>query len=270
MLCVLGVLQGQLLVRSVNHVRFAEVSYALQRRWLSWRALVPPVVLLVVVERNLGELGDAGADVGIRRHKAHALRVPASWPTAAAVWVLLRLGWVVRTAEYVFDQRPGGLLGLVGRRRLRVLMAEDGLRRAGENRRRDVAVSGSGRKILKGSRARVGLCLLLQWMLRLRLLLLLEVELARGGGELREAMGLGARHLVGEIVFALTRVKCGRDTVGVLQLRRAICRIGAAGSGAVDIDQVWRRWRGLCVITPAGAGVGLKGFAGAEGRVGRG
>ena len=107
-------------------------------------------------------------------------------------------------------------------------------------------------------------------LLLLLLLRVLEVELGRGGGDLGEAVGLGARHLVGEIVVALARVKGSRDTVRVLQLRRDVCRIGTAGSGAVDIDQVWRRWRGLCVITPAGAGVGLKGFAGAEGRVGRG
>ncbi len=87
------------------------------------------------------------------------------------------------------------------------------------------------------------------------------------------AVGLGARHLVSkvELLVSLARIKSSRDTVGVLQRRRDGGRIGpGGGSGAVDIDEVRRRWRGLCVITPAGAGVGLKGFAGAEGRVGRG
>jgi hypothetical protein len=120
--------------------------------------------------------------------------------------------------------------------------------------------------------------------------LLLQVELGRGGGGLGGVavrVGLGACHLLGEIQVALllARVKGGRDAVGMLQLR---------GSSAVDINEVCRRrGRGvllvllvlvlqmlllllllrvllLCEITPGGAGVGLKGFAGAEGRVGGG
>lgn len=93
-------------------------------------------------------------------------------------------------------------------------------------------------------------------------------------------MGLRARYLVGEILFTLTRIKGARNTIRMLQLRREVGGIGTAdcrsrtstsSSSAVDIDEVWRRWRGLlCEITPADAGVGLKGFAGAEGRVGRG
>lgn len=103
----------------------------------------------------------------------------------------------------------------------------------------------------------------------LRLLMVVELG-RRGGGDLGEAVRLRARHLIGKIVFALTRLKCARDAGRVLQLRREVGRMRSAGSVAVDIDQVRRRRRGLCVITPAGAGVGLKGFAGAEGRVGRG
>jgi hypothetical protein len=87
------------------------------------------------------------------------------------------------------------------------------------------------------------------------------------------AVRLRARHLVGKVlVVALARVKGGRNTVGVLQLRWEGRGIGADSSrGAVDIDEVRRRRRGLLwEITPAGGGVGLKGFAGAEDRVGRG
>jgi hypothetical protein len=82
---------------------------------------------------------------------------------------------------------------------------------------------------------------------------------------------LGPRHLVGEVVLlllALARVKNTRHAVGVLQLRRkgGGVKPRGSGTGAVDIDEVWWRLRGLrCVIA-----VGLKGFAGAGGRVGRG
>jgi hypothetical protein len=95
MMGILGVLRVQLLVRSVNSVRVAEVSYTLQRGWLSWRALVLPVVLLLLVERNLGKMGDAGANVWrVRLHNAHTLGAPTGW-TSTAIWGLLRLGWVI-------------------------------------------------------------------------------------------------------------------------------------------------------------------------------
>ena len=55
MLDVLGVLQMQFLVRTVNHVRLAEASYTLQRgRLCRRRRLVLPVELLgMVVKRDL-------------------------------------------------------------------------------------------------------------------------------------------------------------------------------------------------------------------------
>jgi hypothetical protein len=72
---VLWVLRVQGLVRILNYIWFAEISYTLQRGWLCRRALVLPVKLLRLVQRNLG---DAGADGRrVRRRKADALGVPA-------------------------------------------------------------------------------------------------------------------------------------------------------------------------------------------------
>ena len=84
---VLCMLQVQGLVRILNYVRLVEISYTLQGGWLSRRALVLPVELLLLVKRDLG---DAGADGwGVRRREAHALGVPAgqAWnsPELAAV-----------------------------------------------------------------------------------------------------------------------------------------------------------------------------------------
>ncbi len=99
-------------------------------------------------------------------------------------------------------------------------------------------------------------------------------------------MGLRAGDLVGKVLqlVPLARVEHARHAVGVLQLGRergrGVARVVRGGSSsAVDIDEVRRWWMWsslllcvLCVIviTPSAAGVGLKGFAGAEGRVGRG
>jgi hypothetical protein len=74
---VLLILRVQVLVRILNHVRVAEISYTLQGGRLCWRALVLPVELLLLVERDLG---DAGADGRrVRRREAHALGIPAGW-----------------------------------------------------------------------------------------------------------------------------------------------------------------------------------------------
>ena len=63
------------MVRILNYIWLAEISYTLQRGWLCRRTLVLPVELLLLVQRNLGDAGANGRRV--RRREAHALGIPA-------------------------------------------------------------------------------------------------------------------------------------------------------------------------------------------------
>jgi hypothetical protein len=53
-------------VRGVNHVRLAEVSYTLEGRRLGRSGLVLPVKLLLLVQRDLGRAGPESWRVGRR------------------------------------------------------------------------------------------------------------------------------------------------------------------------------------------------------------
>lgn len=177
------------MVRILNYVRLVEISYTLQGGWLGRGALVLPVELLLLVERDLG---DAGADGwGVRRREAHALGVPAgqAWNAPELAAALCRRWEILAPRiEDVFDQPASGLLGLGGLGRRGLLLAVDGLRGSGaKNGRRDGLVA-SGWEILDGGGAWrkwlwlvllvVGVLLvLLELVLLLELLLVVLLEL---------------------------------------------------------------------------------------------
>lgn len=144
MLYLLGNLQGQRMVRLLyNVLLLLEISYSLKRGWMHCGGLVLPVVLLRLVQRNLG--GTRTESGRIRRwRKAHTLGISAIGARRTVVQLIALLvskilaPWI----ENVFDESDGGcfLLRTWWLRR-RKLWAVQG-RLSTEDRRRDVRVAG--------------------------------------------------------------------------------------------------------------------------------